>query len=242
MEQVLEQKAEVIAAPNNVQEKVESKQPVNVAPEESEKEINWKKFKEARALERKQAEEVAARAAQKEQELAAVKAALEAVVNKPQHQQTAYGEQEESEEQRIDRRVNAALAQREAQIHKERAEREVQEMPQRLTQMHGDFNQVCNASNLDYLEYHYPEVAAGFKHMPESVDKWSNIYKAVKRFVPNTDIRKDQAKAENNLKKPQSLSNSGLAHDTQTKTTNVLTEDRRAENWARMQRAMKGLS
>lgn len=238
MEQV-EQKPEVIAASNNVQEKVE--QPVKAQAEESEKEINWKKFKEARALERKQAEEVLARAAQKEAELVAVKAALEAVVNKPQQNQS-YADQEESEEQRIDKRVNAALAQREAQLHKERADREAQEMPQRLVQMHGDFNQVCNASNLDYLEFHYPEVAAGFKHMPESLDKWTNIYKAVKRFVPNTDIRKDQAKAETNLKKPQSLSNSGLAHDTQTRTTSILTEDRRAENWARMQKAMKGLS
>ena len=102
-----------------------------------------------------------------------------------------------------------------------------------------DFNQVCSQENLDYLQYHYPEVAAGFKHAPDTFETWANIYKAMKRFVPNPDSKKDQARIEKNLAKPQSMSVPGSTQ-TGDHAPMDLSEKRRQDNWQRMQRVMKG--
>ena len=111
-----------------------------------------------------------------------------------------------------------------------------------LTSEYKDFNQVCSTENLDYLDYHYPEVARAFKHAPDGFDKWSDIYKAVKRFVPNIDSRKDARKAENNFNKPQSGSSQNITQNQPGSGAHILTEDRKKANWERMQRSLKGLS
>lgn len=232
------------------QQKVETN-PTQNEPE-TDKEINWKKFKDERKRERELSEANAKKAADKETEVLALKAAMDAILNKPiqrQDQQTnqnfsanGYENEEESEDQRIEKKVQAALLKREAEADKRRNEKEQAEFPQRLNQNHSDFNQVCNTENLDYLEYHYPEVAQAFRHMPDGYDKWSTIYKAVKRFVPNTDTRKDAAKVEKNLGKPQSLSSPGTTQGGNAMPGARLDEAKKAENWARMQKALKGLS
>ena len=213
------------------------------APVEDEKEINWKKFKEARAQERKQAEEHARRAQEKEAEANALKQAMEALLNKPTRQQVQQDEDpEESEDVRIQRKVDAALTAYQQKMQSEYQQREQQETPRRLEQTYSDFHQVCHESNLDYLDYHYPEISRAFQHMPEGFEKWSSIYKAVKRFVPNTETKKEAAKADNNLKKPQSMSGTGTVTGQSGMSAARLDDARKAENWARMQRALKGLS
>ncbi len=216
---------------------------ITSAEPESEKEINWKKFKEARAKEREQSAEFARKASEKEAESAALRAALEAIVNKPNQQQQYNSDNtEESEDQRIDRIVSDRIAKREAESLKQRQEQERASYPERLRQTHSDFNQVCEAANLDYLEYHHPELARSLGSQPESFDKWNDIYKAVKRYVPNMDTKKDSAKANNNLSKPQSLSSPGVTSGGTAMPAARLDEQRKADNWARMQRAMKGIS
>lgn len=217
--------------PQNIPQQEEQKQ--------NDKEINWNKFKEARQREREQLEAETKARARAEQEAAALKAALEAAVNRP----TAYQEQdhtEETEDQRIDKKVQAALQKQQREFEDKQREREIQEYPQRILRDHPDFNQVCHADNLDYLEYHYPEVSSAFKHMPQGYDKWSAIYKAVKRFVPNTDTKKDLMKAERNLNKPQSTSSTGVTQNTSPSPLK-LDKDRKEQNWQRMQRIIKGL-
>ncbi len=217
------------------------KEPVKAAESaETDKDINWKKFRENREAERKKAEETAKRAAEKEREVEALKAALEAVVNKPapQQQQYTYEQQEETEDQKIDRKVQAALAIAEQRRQEQIRQEEAQNFPQRLTSNFSDFNQVCTSANIDYLEYHYPEVAEAFKHAPDSYEKWAAVYKAVKRFVPNTDSRKDQQKADKNLLKPQSISSPGMTQGGETAIATRLTDAKKAENWRRMQKAM----
>ena len=177
-------------------------------------------------------------------EAAALRAALESALNKQQPIRHGYGEdqQEETEEQRIDKRVNEAIAKKEAEYERTRREREQQEFPTRLQNTFMDFNTVCTTENLDYLEYHYPEVAQAFKYAPDGFDKWSAVYKAVKRFVPNTDSKKDIAKAEKNLAKPQSMSvSSPNGGGTSTNPPTRIDDTRRAENWKRMQKAIKGI-
>lgn len=213
---------------------------------ETEKDINWKKFKAERQKDRELKDEYAKRAAEKEAEASALKAAMEAILNKQstnsvRHGNTYENDNEETEEQRIDRKVNELLTKKEAEYERRRLEKEQQEYPQRLVQTHSDFNQVCNAENIDYLEYHYPEVAAAFKHMPDNYEKWSTVYKAVKRFVPNTDTRKDTAKMEKNLSKPQSMSSTGTSQSGNI-TPIRLDEARKKANWERMERTRKGLS
>lgn len=212
---------------------------------ENYQEVNWRKFREERALERKkleeekrQREEANKLAKAKAEEAAALKAAMDALLNK---QETQY-EEEDSDEKRIERLVEQKLQERYRREAEERARKEHEELPQTLTKTFNDFNQVCSAENLDYLSFHYPEVAHAYKHMPDSFDKWANIYKAVKRFVPNTDSRRDMAKAEKNFNKPQSPSSPGMTNQGTGGMSPKLDEKRKAENWERMQRVLRGVS
>ena len=208
--------------------------------EETQEQINWKKFRETREKERKEKEAADKRAAEKEAEAAALKSAMEALLNKSQPQGQSYSEQtEETEEQRIERKVQESLLRNEQKREEERRKRDVAELPQKLQSTFSDFNQVCSQENLDYLQYHYPEVAAGFKHAPDTFETWANIYKAMKRFVPNPDSKKDQARIEKNLAKPQSMSVPGSTQ-TGDHAPMDLSEKRRQDNWQRMQRVMKG--
>lgn len=221
-------------------ENIQENPPIQEAPKpETQEQINWKRFREAREVERKQKEAAEKDAARKAEEIAALKAAMESLVNKPARASDSYDATEETEDQRIQKKVDAALAERERQYEQQRLQKEQQEFPQRLVSTFSDFNQVCTSDNLDYLEYHYPEVAAPYKHLPDSYDKWAAIYKAVKRFVPNPDSGKDQRKAEKNFNKPQSMAVAGNTQTTDSAPI-MLDEKRRQDNWARMQRIMKG--
>lgn len=209
---------------------------------ETSEQINWRKFREQRELERKQKEAAEKIAIEKAKETEALKAALEAIVNKPSSRSSEQHEEQyldEDEDKKIDRKVRALLEEREKQYEQQRAQREQSEIPQRLAQTYSDFSDVCNQENLDYLEFHYPEIARSYSRTPDSFEKWSDVYKAVKRFVPNTNSRKDQAKAEKNFNKPQSMTVPGVTQTGDT-TPMMLDDKRRTDNWARMQRVMKG--
>jgi hypothetical protein len=236
--------------PEVQKEQVQAATPVvqEASPEikSEENKANWKAFREQRESERK-AKEAAERAAAEERARAdALKAALEAVTNKPQQRNDNYSNNQddiaETEEQRIDRRVDALLKQREAAYEQQRQERERQEAPTRIIQTYPDFNQVVTTENCDYLDYHYPELTAPFKYMPEGYEKWNAMYKAVKKFVPNTEHKKEAAKADKNLAKPGSVSTPGTTQGGNAMPGARLDESRKEANWARMQKLLKGLS
>ncbi len=208
---------------------------------ETQQQIDWKRFKAQREVERKQKEEAEKVAAQKTAEAEALKAAMEAILNKPQQPQQSqdqYDSSDDSEDTRINKAVEAAIAKRDAAIASERAINDAQNLPTKLSSTYSDFNQVCSTENLDYLQFHYPEVAYAFKQSPDSFDKWSNVYQAVKRFVPNTDTSKDRKKMETNLSKPQSISSPQSSTSQMSAGPNILSEERRAENYKRMLREM----
>lgn len=209
---------------------------------ENQDQINWRKFREQRELDRKASEEAHRRASEKEAEASALKAAMESLLNKRSTNSVENGSQlvDEDEDTRIQKKVNIAIAEREKIADEHRRQREMAEYPQRLAQTYTDFNQVCSQENVDYLEYHYPEIATAFKHMPEGFDRWSSIYKAVKRFVPNTAGKKEQIKIEKNISKPQAMSTPGVTQ-TGDSAPVMLDDKRRADNWARMQRTIKGI-
>lgn len=235
---------------NLQQDKVDtSTQQKEPSTPETNEDPNWRAFREARKKDRAEREAAEKRAADKEQEVAALKAAMEAAFsrgNTQQQQQSSnqYGYvEEETQEQLIDKRVNAAIAAREEQYRREQAEREAREYPQRLAQTYPDFNQAIAQENLDYLDYHYPEVSQVLQRLPEGYDKWAAIYKNVKKFVPNhTNMKKDAAKADANFNKPRSISTTGVTQSQPVQGSHILTQEKREANWERMQRALKGLS
>ncbi len=200
-------------------------------------EVNWKKFREAREQDRKHREEAERRATQKEAEAMALKNAMDALLNKPSQQNVQYDE--DDEEIRIQKKVEAALSAREKQYEEERRKREKAEMPAKLKQACPDFERVCTTENLDYLEFHHPEIASAFNYMPDGVEKWSAVYKSIKKFVPNTSPDSNRARIEKNLSKPQAMATSGVAQTGDVAPMQV-DERKKADNWARMQRVMKG--
>jgi len=238
MDEVVNTKVEEVK--QNVQENnLNATEKKSVEPnQETPEQINWKKFREAREQDRKAKELAEREAAKKAEEIAALKAAMESLLNKPSQQNVHQEAEELTEEQKIDKRVEEMMAKRDRQYEEEKRLREQQEFPQRLVANFSDFDQVCNTENLDYLEYHYPEVAAPYKHLPDGYDKWAAIYKAVKRFVPNPNSKKDQKSAEKNFNKPQSMAVGGTTQTTDSAPM-MLDEKRRQDNWARMQRTMK---
>ena len=218
-------------APDAAQKTAETNQ-------ETPEQINWKRFREGREQDRKAKELAEREAAKKAEEVSALKAAMESLLNKPQSHQMQTEPDDLSEDQRIDKRVEEAIAKRDRQYAEEKQRREQQEFPQRLVANFADFDQVCNTENLDYLEFHYPEVAAPYKHLADGYDKWAAIYKAVKRFVPNPNSKKDQRSAEKNFNKPQSMAVGGTTQTTDSAPM-MLDEKRRNDNWRRMQQTMR---
>ncbi len=232
---------EPVQAESNLQNNQQS-----VAPETPE-DPNWKAFREARKKDRADREAAERKAAEKEAEVAALKAAMEAAFTKsPPVQQQQYGydqQQAESEDERIEKKVRAAIAAREAESEKLRAQREMQEYPNRLQRDFPDFQNVISQENRDYLDYHYPEISRPLSRLPDGYDKWHDIYHAIKKFIPNnSSVRKDSARADSNFNKPKSISSTGLTQSQETSSSNILSEERKAANWARMQKARKGLS
>ena len=235
----------------NVATNLEQQQETKATESNEEGDPNWRAFREARKKDRAEKEAAQKRAAEKEAEATALKAALEAAFAKgsgaPQQQQY-YADQgqyqaEETEDERIDKKVEAKIAQREAAAERARIEREQQEYPQRLSKTYPDFHQAISQDNLDYLDYHYPEVSRPLQRLHDGFDKWSDIYQAIKKFVPNnTTAKKDAAKAENNFNKPRSISSTGITQPGEAVGAARLTEEKRAANWERMQKILKGVS
>ena len=227
----------------NLQQKPPETKQEDAAPEDP----NWRAFREARKQDRALREAAEKKAQEKEAEALALKAAMEAAFAKTAPTQyVQYNDQspsEETEDERINKKVEAALALREAQYNQQQQKREQQEYPQRLVKTYSDFNQTISQENLDYLDYHYPEVSSPLQRLPDGYDKWADIYRAVKKFVPNNQsAKKDAARADANFNKPKSMSSTSITQPGEAQGSARITEERRAANWERMQRILKGVS
>jgi len=244
------QQAEDQSSTESSQVQKKSENPEQSQPSETHEDPNWRAFREARKRDRAEKEAAERKAAEKEAEVAALKTAMEAAFSNgtpsPQAQQQYYGmnsEPDETEEQRIERKVDQLLAKKEEQYRKQQAEYESKSYPQRLLKDMPDFNHVCSTENLDYLDYHYPEISRPLQRLGDGYDKWYDTYHAVKKLIPNhSNAKKDAMRADMNSNKPRSMSSTGPS-PTSGKVLEPMqeTEARRAENWARMQRVMKGV-
>jgi hypothetical protein len=241
--------------PNISQKKIDSpEQNQQIKEPENAEDPNWKAFREARKKDRSEKEAAERKAAEKEQEVAALKAAMEAAFSAksaptPQAYNQYYGinqgydQPEETEEQKIERKVNELLGKREEQYKKQQAETEQREYPKRLMKDFPDFGQICSQENLDYLDFHYPEISRPLQRLGEGYDKWHDTYHAVKKLIPNhSSAKKEAARADINANKPRSIA-STVSSPTGGKVMESWqdVESRRAENWSRMQKTMKGV-
>ena len=236
---------EEVKKTEDTKEITQNQQIVETAKEESAPEIksesnkeNWKRFREERERERLARAEAEKVAQQKQAEAEALKAAMEAILNKPQQQHQEQPQfHVEAEEDVIEKKVQAALQRERERLIQEQRQQEQQQLPNKLNETYRDFDKVCSTENLDYFEYHFPEIAKPYRYMPDGFDKWSSIYQAVKRFVPQ-DHKQDQQRMQDNALKPKSMAPSMI--DTTPQTAGwKLTEERKKENWARMQRERK---
>jgi hypothetical protein len=245
-----------ISAPNMGQKKpdpiVEQKNEKPAAEEAKDNDPNWKAFREARKKDRIEKEAAEKRAADKEAEVTALKAAMEAAFSKsvptPQAYQQYYGMQpttdvEEPEGTQIKKQFDAMWAAKKEEERRDAMERERHEYPNRLQRDFPDLQNVCSQENIDYLDYHFPEVARPLGRLPEGYDKWHDIYHAVKKFIPNhANMHKDAAKADNNQMKPKSISSQTSTPPGQKNMeTWQEIEQRRSANYERMQRIIKGV-
>jgi hypothetical protein len=229
--------------------KQEIEQPIST---EAEGDPNWKAFREARKVDRLERQEAEKKAQEKEAEIVALKAAMEAAFSKsapsPQayqqyYNQNSYDEPEETEDQRIEKKVNALLNAKEEKYRKEAQEREQKEYPNRLMKDFPDFNSVVSQENLDYIDYHYPELSRPMQRLQDGYDKWADTYRAIKKFVPNHgNVKKDSARADLNQMKPKSIASASLTQsgDNVRPSINEV-EQTRASNWARMQKVIRAI-
>lgn len=222
-------------------------QPTEQKKDEPAEDPNWRAFREARKKDRADREAAERRAAEKEAEALALRAAMEAAFakgNSPYPTQNQNVEYEETEDQKIEKKVNTILAQREAAAEKTRLERERQEYPQRLVQSYPDFNNVITDENLAYMDYHHPEISRPLNRLQDSFDKWSDIYHVIKKFVPNNSTaKKEAARADMNQNRPKSASTTSITQPGEgiNRSSMHEIEQRRSLRYAEMQRIMKGV-
>lgn len=199
---------------------------------------NWAVFRQERERDRKARMDAEKLAEMKQAEAQALKAAMEALIAKPQqYQQDPQFHVEQTDEEMIDKKVQAALERERHKVNEEKKQRDKAELPGKLESTFRDFNKVCTAENLDYLDYHYPEVSKAFQYMPDGFEKWSSVYQAVKRFVP-VEHKEDSRRLEQNNMKPKTTA----PQITDTKPQGapwILTEERKAENRRRMEKERK---
>jgi hypothetical protein len=227
-----------IVSQESAPEQNDIKSPEQPQAAEDPKEVNWRKFREQREADRKKLAEAQERERKKAEEAEVLRQALEKALSSAQTQSApAY----ESDEDEIKKRVNEAFLEREKEYERKRLEQEQREAPLRLKQQCPDFETVCSQENVDYLEYNHPEVFTALKSMPDGFDKWTNIYRAMKRYIPEmTEIKKEAKKAEANLAKPLPPGKAVSKVVTSAPTFD-LSEERRKANWERMQKELKTL-
>ena len=205
---------------------------------ESEEDKNWRKVRKANEEARKRAVEAEQEKAKALEQVRLLQEAVKTLVDK-EVPRDRYEEQD-FEEDDVSARVRKELEKYRQEEEARRAEQEKASLPQVLRQRIPDFDEVCTAENLDYLEFKFPEIAIPYKYMPDSFEKWECVRNAIKKHMPNALGAADKRKIEENVAKPQSSSVIGMSQSAESGISPILSESRKIENWKNMQRRIKG--
>lgn len=253
-ENIEDKKQEIAETAENTEAQASQEQHTDQAAhqEETQEDINWKKFREERAREREEAKRREELLLKKEEEARALQEALKAAMeNKGSSLTQAEQEQiiadlEDNDipmgkdikqflARYVPDTVEDILAKREQKRREQEQEKAQSEMPKRLRENIPDFDSVMTQENVDYLEYHHPEVADLITKMPSGYDKWSNAYKLVKKLVPNADRPiNDHKRANENLAKPQVAAAGNSGHSAEPSPGRRLTQAEKDANYRRM--------
>lgn len=228
---------EIVSQQEKIDPNLEQNKPV-----EKEEDPNWRAIREARKKDKAEREAAEKRAQEALAQAEAMKAAMEAVFAKnPPAQQPEYG-YEETEDQKIEKKIAQIIAQREQKAEQERLKREKEELPMRLRQAFPDYDKVVNEENGAYLEYHHPELLRTLLRQQETFESLSDTYRLVKKLIPGLETaKKDEAKTQTNLLKPKSSSSPTIMQPGEVLSDYRISEEKKAANWARMQRELKNL-
>ena len=213
-----EDREEVVAKEEEKKEEVIAKEEEK-KEELSAEEINWKKFREKRAQEK----EALLKA---EKEAAILKNAVTQLIEK---ERPIDDIEEDDEEKRLKQVIENVIVQKEQK-----------DFPNKLRQAFPDFDKVCTAENIDYLEFHEPELAKALKHMPNTFEKWSTLYSSLKKKLPKMSGEKEKRMMESNSIKPQSSSTPGNSQLGTNSDLSYLSDDKKSQNWQRMQKIISG--
>lgn len=223
-----------------VEKEPEAKSQTPLAEEkENDVEKNWEKFRQKREEERKrlQEEEKGRKKAEKEAKL--LREALQAQIHKTPEKEKEETDPWDVDAEYIRKDDFGKLVSK--YVEEEKKKKEQEELPTLLKTQMPDFDEVCTQENADYLEYHHPEIAEGIKYMPDGIKKWSVVYRAIKKYIPNAkNISQDKKRLEENSHKPQSASSGGVAQMGHNKTLGAMSDDQKKANWERMQQIMRG--
>lgn len=217
---------------NNEEPKEQVK--VETSEQSNTEDINWKSFREERKKDREARQRAEEEAQRRAKEAEALKQAMDAILNKDTKNDN-FEDQTDDDKAKIIKEVNRIIDEREKKREAERRQRELQETPIRLKREYPDFDKVVNQENIDYLEYKFPHIKNALENLPEGYDKWRDVYKTIKQFVPTT--QEDQKRADENMRKPKSLS-SGIVSNGDVAPV-IISDQTKAANWERMRRSMK---
>lgn len=224
--------------------------------EEDPEQINWRKFREERERERRERAEEQQALERKRQEAAALKEVVDTLMSKQDHPMTQQQQEQmiadlidediptgRDIKQFVDSKlpdiINRILDSREKSAAEERQKKELESMPTKLRQAHTDFDKVVTQENLDYLDYHHPEIAKALSYMPNGFEKWSSVYSTVRKLVPSSGAS-DLRRMESNAMKPQAASAVASPPSAEMGYGRSLTEAERMENYKKLKALARG--
>lgn len=232
------------------QEDVQDRAEDNQGDSEENPDEGWRQFAENRAREREARQERERKEREKADELKKLQEILG--LNAPANETAA---EKKEREQRIESLkeidlptgqdvesfvytiIDKVLNERDQKRQQERQQEEQRSYPQRLSRDYPDIKEVVSQENLDYLEYHYPEIAEMYGNMPDGYDKYSKLYSTMRKLIPQTN-KTAAERAKRNLSAPQATGGRSATPSRDARATGLSKEQKRA-NYERMLREMK---
>ena len=227
--------------------------------EPTEEEKNWKAFRDGRDSDRKAKEAAEQKASERQEQIDSMALAMaqmqagQSPTNPPISQQVTEellgqlqtddiptgGEIMQYFQKMLPEALEKHAAKSEEKRAKDRAEEDAKQMPAKIRAANRDFDEIVTKENLDYLDYHHPLIAKGLERQGHTLEKWNDVYAAVKKYVPQMEKR-DVARMDHNANKPQHVSQANAGVSAESGMTRRLSESEKAANYKRLVALARG--
>jgi len=207
--------------------------------EDSPQAVRFKTLREAREKAERERDEL-------KRQLEAARAPKPEPIQQPV-QDYVLGEEEMVEGRHLSKYDRDIKALRE-ELQRTRQEASIASVENKLKAQYNDFDSIVNKENLEVLQRIHPEIAATIQNSPDLYNKAVTAYTLLKRLgISGSVAQKEQAAvAHNNATKPRPLASAAPEANTDSPLENAnvfataLTDERKREVFARMQRTIKG--